>query len=454
MKTQHSLAWLAALVISSGLLACGGDDDDDGNNGDGGGGTASISGVIPGDVFLGRDADVLIIGSNTEWAAGVSVSFGDGITVGDINVASPTSLLVAITADDAAALGTRNVTVGDLTFTGAFEVVSPLKVYSTQGVVAQGSISVITIQNIDFANQFDTTSFAVEADAGPGTQLVPGTIDAYTVSFTFLVDVSAASDTRDLEILSGPQGQQVSFILPGAIQVGARTAIPLELGAPGSGTVNRPFESFLYKVNAKGPNLIGGDSRSTSADAAPGVAVLPATGSFADILDFNSAATAAVEDDFYLIYWDNTGASDYSFQVQADVLVALASLVTESEPNNNRAQSAMPDGAPAAVNLSALAGLEDEDWTQVTLTAEQIGDGVNLRGMTFGPDPMTDTVVRIFQGDVVDPIAESDDLVTFLDDVSVLVTEPDTYYVQVTASVSFDPLHSVYNLAVLLEPPL
>src|SRR5690606_697575 len=152
MIERNGLVGLVALALaSSGSLACGGDDV-----------ASSISGVIPGEVFVGRSAEVLIVGNNTSWSEGVSVSFGEGVTIGDTTVASPTALMVSVTADETATLGTRDVVVTqdgeELAFAGAFELSSPVKIASVQGQIAQGSISVIKVQNLDFANPFDTTT--------------------------------------------------------------------------------------------------------------------------------------------------------------------------------------------------------------------------------------------------------------------------------------------------------
>src|SRR5688500_11997442 len=102
MIRQHGfVGLLVASLVAGGSFGCGGDDD--GGDGDGGGGggetgEASISGVSPGDVFVGRGAEVLVVGNNTGWEDGVAVDFGAGVTVDEVVVASPTALMVSITA--------------------------------------------------------------------------------------------------------------------------------------------------------------------------------------------------------------------------------------------------------------------------------------------------------------------------------------------------------------------
>ena len=80
MIKRQGLVGCLVLALSVGVFGCDSDD---------GGGEGSISGVIPGELFVGRTGDVLIIGNNTSWDEGVSVSFGDGITVDSVTVASP-----------------------------------------------------------------------------------------------------------------------------------------------------------------------------------------------------------------------------------------------------------------------------------------------------------------------------------------------------------------------------
>jgi hypothetical protein len=93
--------------------------------------TPTANGVNPSQSFTGREIRVEVSGDATSWKDGATVSFGDGITVKSVSVASPTDLFADITVADTAALGMRDVVVtsgGTFTLKQAFLLVSPITV--------------------------------------------------------------------------------------------------------------------------------------------------------------------------------------------------------------------------------------------------------------------------------------------------------------------------------------
>ena len=134
----------------------------------------------------------------------MQVSLGEGVTVDSVTVASPTALLVKATADSAAELGVRDVTVDELSFTGAFELASPVQVQAMQGQVAQGSVVMVKLQNLDFANPFDTTTTGdgfftpleyvnIAVTAGTGATAQISSVEPYSMDILLLTDVTAAA---------------------------------------------------------------------------------------------------------------------------------------------------------------------------------------------------------------------------------------------------------------------
>jgi Quinohemoprotein amine dehydrogenase, alpha subunit domain III len=414
MKRPYVPAWLGAALVAGALLpgcASGGDDDEDGGDMGGTPPLASISGVIPGEAFVGREAEVVVQGSNTAWSEGVQADFGPGITVNSVSVASPTALLVSITADPGAPLGNRDISVGDLTFASGFKLVPPIKI-SVQGLIAQGSISIIRAQNLDFANPFDSSSLDNNlAVAGEGSIAQVEVVEPYVLEMILLADVDAAGGPQTLEIFSGPPDKRVSYFFPGAFDMVERQPMPLSSGQPATNTVDHPFESLLYSI-APGEDLslVTASTSSTSAEATPQFAILPASGSFVDLIDFDVETTLVTDELHYLIYWDNEGASGYEFDVSA-ATTPFAVAVAEGEPNDSRP-------------------------------------------LTYGDDQLTDTIVTIFRGSV--ELANSGDSDDFglLDEVSTgTITQTGAYYVRVEASPFFNPDHSAYGVAVVLEDP-
>jgi hypothetical protein len=419
---------------------------------------ASISGVIPGEVFVGRGADVLIIGSGTSWTDGVTVDLGDGVTVDEVSVASPTALLVKVSADATARLGARDVTVDDLTYAAGFELVTPLQL-NVQGVIAQGSLSFVRVTNLDLATPFDTTIGSdggfpnIQVKAGEGTSAQLESVEPYSVEMLFLVDVDAATGPQDLEVLSGPPGQEVLFRFPGAFDMFQRQPMPLTPGRVSASSVDEPFESLLYSIAPGERSLLMADATAQSAEASPRIAVLPASGSFDDLIVFGPAARVVSDQLHYLVYWDNAGVSGYDFAIQADAATLAASL-PEGEPNNVRAEAALVATTPAAMEEASFDSLADEDWVRFDLTADDLRDGKIIRAVTFGDDPLTDTVVTIFRGTTELAASGDSDDFGVMDEVSTaLVTAAGSYFVRVTASPFLDMAHTSYGVAVLLEDP-
>lgn len=448
MKRQFALAWLGAALALVPPLGCGGD-----------GGDASVSGVIPGELFVGRDARLLVVGSGTDWDDGVTVDLGEGVTVRGVSAASPTALLVDVTASPSAAIGPRDVAVGGLDFAAGLELVPPIQV-RTAGTTAQGSISVLRVQNVDFDHPFDTTSAGgglepptfpnVLASAGEGTTTQVSKVQPYSMELVVLSDVRAPTGTRALDIQSGPPGEQVGFTLPAAFELVERAPIPLGSGQRVRGSIGQPFDSALYSVTPDDLSVVRVSTFAQSASAAPAVAVLPASGEFADLVSFNVGTTLVTEETHYLVYWDRSGMSGYQFELAADAS-AVAQRLSEVEPNDLRADAVVVEETPAIVVDSSIPTRDDQDWIEVSLAAEDVVDGANLRVITYGDDPLTDTAVAIFSGTAADPIASSD--VVRLDEVTASIEEPGTYYVRISASsdASYDPSHSQYRAAILVE---
>src|SRR5262245_19290293 len=140
---------LNSLALFVGLAAVAGCSDN-----------SSVNGVFPESGFLGRTLRVEISGDNVAWKSGVSVDMGPGVTVANVQVASPTVIFADVTIAATAAPGKRDVMVASdgkaLPLAQSFEVQSPLAM-DFKGKMAQGSIVNFTARNLDFLSPFDTT---------------------------------------------------------------------------------------------------------------------------------------------------------------------------------------------------------------------------------------------------------------------------------------------------------
>ena len=127
-----------------------------------GGTDSTVSGVFPAEGFTGRSLRVEISGDATEWSGSPGVNFGDGVTVSNVTVASPTTLFADITIADDAAPGLHDVTVtndGTFTLKQAFELKSPIEV-SFRATSRRVAFRTSPIINHDFDTPFDLTQDA------------------------------------------------------------------------------------------------------------------------------------------------------------------------------------------------------------------------------------------------------------------------------------------------------
>ena len=220
--------------------ACG---DDGGSDG----GPSELLAAIPDTGFAGRTTDVVLVANDTDWLDGTTADFGPGITVNSVEVLGTGALVANVTLAADAELGARDVTVGDDVLTDGFAIQSPLQI-ETEGSLAQGSLAVITVTNLDLSNPFDITSTGdgfftplefvnFSATAPDGLDVLVGSVEPFSASLTVLTDVGAAEGAALLDIMSGPAGEEIQSM--GELTVTARSATPLTLATPTNGTVNK-----------------------------------------------------------------------------------------------------------------------------------------------------------------------------------------------------------------------
>ncbi len=321
-------------VVASVTSGCG-SDGPQGPAGKDGVGSPSISAVFPQSLFAARTDTVLIaaVGTDFSESKNPTVSFGAGVTVSKVTVASPTALLVDISVSATAAAGKRDVEVkqdaSTLILKGAFEVDHAVKVREVQGTLAQGSVAILQIANVDFANPFDTTStgdgmftpleftnFKVGA-VPAGTKVTLNSVSDYKAELLVLIDVDADTKGGDLVLKSGPTGKEVDIIIPAGLAVAERKATNLINGTPSTGDMKTAFDSglFTFAPSSAEKSVVELTVASSNADASPALLVLPKSGKFADMLGGASAFVSVTTstDPVYAVLWENAGAVyDYS----------------------------------------------------------------------------------------------------------------------------------------------
>jgi hypothetical protein len=424
--------------------------------------TPSASGVFPAEGFLGRHVRVEVSGEETKWADGATLSFGDGITVNNVVVASESAIFADLDIAPDAALSDRDVTVTSGsetdTLTGAFRTKSPID-FVVQGQTAQGSVAFFTVTNHDFDTPFDTTFTGdgfftpivytnLSIDGGPGVTLQVSDVTAYTVSGVALFDVDAPATSAPITVVSGPSGgTQVTSPFGASLTIAPRTATVLASDTPATGSIAAPYDSALYAYTpTSAPELAALSISASNPNGAPSLVVLPASGHFADLLDVGDALNEVVGDNIYVIAYDLSGASGYSYEL--DNSASALQQAADTEPGNNDSTGATTITAPALIDNASLT-LTDEDWFKVTVPA-----GKKIHVKTSPGDPYTDTFVDIYgPNNAATQFGECTDADYHEDFISSTTSVAGTYYIKISASQAgyFDPSQSHYTALVTIE---
>lgn len=479
LRRFRSLA--LGLVASSVVLgACAGDDGPRGDAGEegpagppgppgpdgpegpigppGAGAEASVSAVVPGRVFRERVAVVTIGGDSTRWIDGeVEVDFGDGVDVEELVVASPTSLRVTIAVDASADVGPRDVVVtaadGALTYQDAFRVDAALTTTLESSVLGQGSIAPLHAHMEDPSTPFDLTETGrglAHLDLlGDDLSFVVDEASLFDLRGLVLVDVFAPLGERDVTVVSGAEDREVRSTAAGSFQIGARA--PEELTDGSSGSIGEAFGTSLWVYEPpSSPTLVTIEVEADASPSAPAFALLPASGSFAELIDFDRSITFVTDgsgDPYHVVFFDNLGAHGYgyTFTITEDAVPGGA----EDEPNDVCAEAS--DATVGEPILASLADVTDVDWFAFEATAGDVGRVAHV--VTSPGDSTTDTVVEVLRADCTTTMGgPSFDLGYHEDHRSTPIVAAGPIFVKVTNS-SFGFTSSDYVLTVTFEDP-
>lgn len=404
-KTALSLLALSTFIVmgcSDGAAGLPGRDGTDGTNGmDGlpGSNDPVINAINPRTVFLDRQTTVTIGGNDTAWADTVTVDFGPGITSKIVSV-SPALLVVDLTIDETAAIGPREVTVdngaaGKIALKDAFEVEAPLSLGQIQGTLAQGSIFVARVKQLDLTTPFDRSSGGdyTSLASNDGVGMAIEEVQNFTIDFTGTVDVDTPAGDIDIRATSGKGVDEISSFAPKAGTVAARTPTPLVEGLQSPGSVASPFESYLYSY-APGPHkLVNIDVSASDPNSRAQFVLLPESGKFAELVSFGASGRLLTLTDqpIYIIYWDPTGASGYPYDVQITTQNS-----DDLEPNDTCANAQLLGAGPSQLRHLSLRNNTDQDWFVINTLAADAGKVVHA--VTKPGDLKTDTYIEAFSG--------------------------------------------------------
>ncbi len=414
------------------------------------------------------------------WSGTPPVSVGDGVTVANVTVASPTDLFADITSADSAAVGKRDVTVmaggKSYTLTQAFELKSPVSV-TTSGSFAQGSVAGYSIRQLDFSAPFDSTCAAsifgfclqyanLTVAAPAGTLATVDSVADYAVTGRLFIDVDAAPAGGVLTVTSGPSGSQITSTPGAPTAITARQATALTAGTAASGTVANAGESGLYSFSASANSSV--PFVVTTGAQQPGTYLLGPSGHWSDFISSGAVdsggnpltvpqldAVADTAQSFYVVYVDDGSVSNYSLKASPVTLTAVAE--ADASGANNLQANAQSVAKTALVTNANLNGVNDVDWYKFTIATGDVGKKVHV---TTAGDPATDLVVEVFGGAAgttslspgSNPQAPGIDVSTQEDVQSdAIPTGTTTVYVKISASSLFNSSHNTYTAAIWLE---
>ncbi|WP_434417712.1 hypothetical protein [Nannocystis pusilla] len=256
-----------------------------------------------------------------------------------------------------------------------------------------------------------------------------------------------AAGTYDLSVLSGPQGSEISSTAPGSLEIAARDPVALVEGTEEVGTIAEPLETKLYTfVPPPEPKKVTFSIASADAEASARAIALPASGSFADLIKFDSEISVytSSEDPLYLVYWDNSGYVDYDYTINVTVADPPP---PEIEPNNDCLQ-ANELTLPSAT-LASFPDQTNVDWFKFTATDADIGKTIHV--ITAPGDDTTDTVVEVFEADCTTSLGgPSSDDDYHEDFVSDAIPAAGEYFVKVSYS-DFGYSTPNYELLIAIE---
>ncbi|HUJ58113.1 MAG TPA: hypothetical protein VLX92_06460 [Kofleriaceae bacterium] len=357
--------------------------------------TPTASGVFPAQGFTGRTVRVEISGDATKWKDGATVSFGDGVSVNSVDVASPTDLFAEISIDPTAMPGMRDVTVtsgGTFTLTQAFELVAPVEL-QVEGNPGQGGLPYFTFVNHDPDNLFDLTT-----DANTGSYLnlaingPAGTMwnisSATELSIQGRVFIDTTATAGDVSIVSGPTATQVTSDA-GTFPIAARTPTPLSGTA--TGMLTTAGDSVLYSIDAAGsPSLVHVTLSTADMNAQLGAAIFT-DGTWANAGGLHVILPSAGTVD--VVAADVGTEAPYTFTISG----AGEALTTAAEGNdttNGTNAGALAATLPFEQTGGTLSSATDVDELVFTVSAANANKSIELI-TDAGADPNTDTAVDI-----------------------------------------------------------
>ena len=264
-------------------------------------GVISASATLnPSSAHQGSSETVVITGNDTNFGPTTTVNFGSDITVGTVTVNGPTSASVPITIDDAAATGSRNVTIttGSQVITPSFTVIAGVPQVT---VITPNTIQPTQTESVTVTGAFTNwASGTTKANFGPGIAVGgaaagafgPVTVNSATSLTASLVTSGATNGFRPVQIQTGSQTLTVNNGMyvetcngtaPTVLHISpasAATGVPLNAQVQIQFSV--PMSRSTFSLGNSGSTTIFFYDETTSKEI-PGSIALDASGTIATI---------------------------------------------------------------------------------------------------------------------------------------------------------------------------
>ena len=258
--------------------------------------------------------------------------------------------------------------------------------------------------------------------------------------------------------MSGPQ-QRV--YRSEAIDIGPRTAVPLEERVPAEGTIVNFGDSMLYSFGSERAIVEIASAPVGNSDD-PWLLVTGPEGSlYAEAIGFAEVVGATAEGGMYIVVTDSSGFSaDLDFSVVARSAPLGTAFATETSDPHDTIATAQPVVPPVTVEGGALdllgpAGGNEEDWYRITIGPDDADRSLAL-STSDASDDSADTRIRVLSEDgevLSDQDTEGSPLFTYHETVFVPPLGEGTFYVIVSAAGPEYPWPMLYNLALAFEAP-
>jgi methionine-rich copper-binding protein CopC len=356
-------------------------------------GLPSLVSATPGSAQAGATTNVVVTGAFTSFQQNATtVSFGSGVTVNSVTVASATQLSANITVDPNAYTGTRDITVTTGTQTetlsGGFTVLpgTPVITQINPNIGTPNSTVTVTIQG-QYTNwgASTTVSFGPGISVGGAAEGASGPVtvnSATSITATLNIDTEADLGPRDVTVTTGTEIDTV----PAGFTVQQTTVSPPTVVSisPDPGTAAPPINTSIYLVFSQPMAratittsnvllyLSGGNGRSGSNVPVSGNINLDASGR---VVTFTPTAALAVNTQYYIELTNGvTDASGNSIGYYASYFTTAFSASTTAP----KVVAANPPANTATVGTNVSIQLEfSVPMNEATQAGLTLSDGTN-----------------------------------------------------------------------------